>query len=313
MGDIVERGKQAYTYVQSLFQQFYSSPAPPQLLEYYVNILLSPQVTNNDTFKVVVDQVTEHVQSLGIDLVRQYQQTSHTENIIGSNSNNPSVSGNSSELISDWISNADNSNSSSNYTNYNNYNTHSTSAPTSPQLFNMPSDAQIYEQTGAQQSYNEIFATAQRNINPGGGAPDFQSGGGMGALDPKTAKEYVDLLFQKYTGKLGDPASAQFLLKSSLNKSYTLTQAEYYVKFCKEGKAYAQKVKKQQGEEARLKKLREYTVELFRVYAPFYKGESEIDNIVAKLGDGSMSLQDAEDDVKLFGLSSIKPPSGIPK
>jgi len=50
------------------------------------------------------------------------------------------------------------------------------------------------------------------------------------------------------------------------------------------------------------------------VYAPHCPDKQiEIEKISSKLYAGSMTLQEAEDDVKLLGLTLIKPPSNAPR
>eukprot|EP01119_Soliformovum_irregulare_P013475 TRINITY_DN3588_c0_g1_i2.p1 TRINITY_DN3588_c0_g1~~TRINITY_DN3588_c0_g1_i2.p1 ORF type:complete len:195 (+),score=39.09 TRINITY_DN3588_c0_g1_i2:27-611(+) len=78
-------------------------------------------------------------------------------------------------------------------------------------------------------------------------------------------KEYVDQLYITYTGRKGDPASTLYLIKNLTDKAYSLNQAEYFVKFSKEAKAY-QKTKAQRQETERVDKVHEFVRELFRVY-----------------------------------------------
>jgi hypothetical protein len=43
--------------------------------------------------------------------------------------------------------------------------------------------------------------------------------------DDDKIREFITLLYSKYTGKAGDPASVQFLFKNIKDKTYSLTQA----------------------------------------------------------------------------------------
>jgi len=54
-------------------------------------------------------------------------------------------------------------------------------------------------------------------------------------------KEYVDQLYITYTGKLGHPSNTNFLVSSLANKSYSYTQAEYFVKLSKEAREFEKK------------------------------------------------------------------------
>ncbi|KAN0024449.1 hypothetical protein ACTFIV_008857 [Dictyostelium citrinum] len=82
-------------------------------------------------------------------------------------------------------------------------------------------------------------------------------------LNINTIKEYIDELYICYTGKLGDPASTQYLIKSLLDNSFTVHQAELHVKFSKEAKVYLGQV---QIKENKRKKAEEYIYELYKVY-----------------------------------------------
>ncbi len=50
--------------------------------------------------------------------------------------------------------------------------------------------------------------------------------------------------------------------------------------------------------------------ELYKVYVPGMKQvpQSDIDDLVARLNDKTISFEDAETEVKLQGLTSVKPP-----
>ncbi|KAK5579010.1 hypothetical protein RB653_008686 [Dictyostelium firmibasis] len=82
-------------------------------------------------------------------------------------------------------------------------------------------------------------------------------------LNINSIKEYIDELYICYTGKLGDPASTQYLTKSLLDNSFTVHQAELHVKFSKEAKVYLGQV---QIKENKRKKSEEYIYELYKVY-----------------------------------------------
>ncbi|KAN0038972.1 hypothetical protein ACTA71_001166 [Dictyostelium dimigraforme] len=82
-------------------------------------------------------------------------------------------------------------------------------------------------------------------------------------LNTNTIKEYIDELYICYTGKLGDPASTQYLIKSLLDNSFTVHQAELHVKFSKEAKVYLGQV---QIKENKRKKAEEYIYELYKAY-----------------------------------------------
>ncbi|EGC36811.1 hypothetical protein DICPUDRAFT_31270 [Dictyostelium purpureum] len=82
-------------------------------------------------------------------------------------------------------------------------------------------------------------------------------------LNSATVKIYVDELYLAYTGKLGDPASTHYLIKSIMDNSLSVPQAELHVKFSKEAKAYLGQV---QIKENKRKKAEEYIYELFKLY-----------------------------------------------
>eukprot|EP00027_Filamoeba_sp_ATCC50430_P018928 CAMPEP_0168564122 /NCGR_PEP_ID=MMETSP0413-20121227/13060_1 /TAXON_ID=136452 /ORGANISM="Filamoeba nolandi, Strain NC-AS-23-1" /LENGTH=239 /DNA_ID=CAMNT_0008595739 /DNA_START=1 /DNA_END=720 /DNA_ORIENTATION=- len=118
-------------------------------------------------------------------------------------------------------------------------------------------------------------------------------------------KEYVNQLYITYTGKLGDPASSQFIINSILDGSYSLQQAEFAVKFSKEAKNY-QKTQAQRKQTEQIEQVTDYVRELFRVYLKkIDPPKEELDDWVQQILDGSRTLQDTEDE---FRLLSITPP-----
>eukprot|EP01113_Clastostelium_recurvatum_P004019 TRINITY_DN11786_c0_g1_i4.p3 TRINITY_DN11786_c0_g1~~TRINITY_DN11786_c0_g1_i4.p3 ORF type:complete len:288 (-),score=79.87 TRINITY_DN11786_c0_g1_i4:8-871(-) len=145
-------------------------------------------------------------------------------------------------------------------------------------------------------------------------AAHMEATNALNNLDPVQIRDYVDTLYKTFTGRLGDPASTNYLVRSLLDKSFSFSQAELHVRYSKEGKAYAVK-KKQVDEEQKQQKLKNYVSELYRVYmhyplsGPF---TGEMQEMLANLQSGAMSLQDAEDDLKLKTLESLKPPSKPP-
>jgi len=125
------------------------------------------------------------------------------------------------------------------------------------------------------------------------------------SMNEEGLKEYVEQLYLHFTGRKGDPASANFLFQSLLSKTYTLTQAELFVKFSKEGKTYREQ--QAQVAEKRAKDVREYVKELYRVYLKQASPEeSELSQHVSDVSSGVTSLQTLEDHFKLLSLS---PPS----
>eukprot|EP00026_Physarum_polycephalum_P013034 Phypoly_transcript_13395.p2 GENE.Phypoly_transcript_13395~~Phypoly_transcript_13395.p2 ORF type:complete len:141 (+),score=49.82 Phypoly_transcript_13395:71-493(+) len=64
-----DKRNQAVGYVNEVFQYFYKLNAPPQLIDYYTQIILSAPPENLST---VVNQVREHIQALGLQRVQQF-------------------------------------------------------------------------------------------------------------------------------------------------------------------------------------------------------------------------------------------------
>jgi len=118
-------------------------------------------------------------------------------------------------------------------------------------------------------------------------------------------KEYVNQLYITYTGRLGDPASTNFLIQSMLDKTYTLTQTEFFVKFSKEAKSYAVK-RKDKEEQDKIDKVSQYVVELFRVYLKRIPTDEEKKSHVDAILTGERNLQDTEDELRLMSIESPK-------
>jgi len=119
-------------------------------------------------------------------------------------------------------------------------------------------------------------------------------------------RDYVDQLFITFVGRKGDPASTNFLVSSIVDKSYSLTQAEFFVKFSKEAKAY-QKTQEKLKETKKTTQMNEYVRELYRVFLknPNPTNE-EVKQYVDLILNGSQTLQDIEDEFRLLSLTPIK-------
>eukprot|EP01112_Ceratiomyxa_fruticulosa_P016641 TRINITY_DN5065_c0_g1_i1.p1 TRINITY_DN5065_c0_g1~~TRINITY_DN5065_c0_g1_i1.p1 ORF type:complete len:243 (-),score=46.20 TRINITY_DN5065_c0_g1_i1:59-787(-) len=140
------------------------------------------------------------------------------------------------------------------------------------------------------------------------------TGGEASQLDQTQVKEYVDKLYLTFTGRLGDPASTNYVVRSIIDKSFSLNQAELHVRFSKEAKAYGAK-KKHDDEDKKREKLRSYIAELYRVYANYPTTNPftpEMEEFFNHLLNNTMSLQDVEDEVRMRALMTIKPPSHAP-
>jgi len=133
-----------------------------------------------------------------------------------------------------------------------------------------------------------------------------QIGVAPSSLQTDQLKEYADQLFITYTGRRGDPASTQYIINGILNKTLSFTQAELFVKFSKEAKAY-QKTKEKNKESERVAKVKEYVKELYRVFLKDYTPtEDDIKSYAESILRSERTLQDVEDEFKLMSLS---PPS----
>jgi len=117
-------------------------------------------------------------------------------------------------------------------------------------------------------------------------------------------REFVNQLYITYAGRLGDPATMAFVVRSLVDKSYSLQQTEYFVKFSKEAKAFQKS--KQNQEADRAAKTREFVTELCRVYLKQKPDAPNVDEYVRAIVEGERTLQEVEDEFKLLALS---PPS----
>lgn len=116
-------------------------------------------------------------------------------------------------------------------------------------------------------------------------------------------KQFVTELYRVYTGgKLPDPATFRWHVDSIMNGSYSLTQAEYSVRFSKEAKEYAKQQK--QKKDAQVHQIREYVKELMRVYCKRAPTEEEMKIHVDAVLSGQSNLQQVEDEVRLLGLTA---------
>ncbi|KYQ91406.1 hypothetical protein DLAC_08371 [Tieghemostelium lacteum] len=128
----------------------------------------------------------------------------------------------------------------------------------------------------------------------------------------QTYKEYIDELFKVYTGKVGDPASTQFLLKSLMDGSFTPVQAEMHVKFTKEAKAYSANA---HIREAKKKKAEQYIYELYKIFVgPDYICPLDELNLYVKLilESPNPDYQFIEDEIKDKAFSLINIPQKKP-
>jgi hypothetical protein len=124
-------------------------------------------------------------------------------------------------------------------------------------------------------------------------------------MDVDKIKEYVDQLYINFTGRKGDPASSNYLVNNINNKTFTLTQAEFFVKFSKEAKAYAQTKQKKDAED-KVTKVYDFVKELFRVYLKNQvPSQDDVKQFADLILDGSSTLQEVEDEIRLM---SIAPP-----
>eukprot|EP01132_Coremiostelium_polycephalum_P003635 gene3635-4527_t len=131
-------------------------------------------------------------------------------------------------------------------------------------------------------------------------------------LNSEIAKEYVDELYKILTGRLGDPASSNYLVKSLQDGSLSVQQAELHVRFSKEAKQYA--VIQHQKEEKR-KKAEEYIYELYKAYVgpdtiiPL----DELEHYTNLIVDGQqVDYQSIEDEIKEKALLNVQVPKKKP-
>ncbi|EFA86748.1 hypothetical protein PPL_00553 [Heterostelium album PN500] len=131
-------------------------------------------------------------------------------------------------------------------------------------------------------------------------------------LNTDTARDYVNELYTVMTGRLGDPASSNYLVTSLLNGSFTPQQAEFHVKFSKEAKQYSQTVKVKEDKRA---KAEEYIFELFRVYCgeDYICTAEEVLHYVKQIVDvPTPNYQNIEDEIKLKAIDNVKVPAKKP-
>lgn len=132
----------------------------------------------------------------------------------------------------------------------------------------------------------------------GGGSSDKAA-----KFEFEQVKQFVTELYRVYTGgKLPDPATFRWHVDSIMNGSYSLTQAEYSIRFSKEAKEYAKQQK--QKKDAQVHQIREYVKELMRVYCKRAPTEEEMKYHVDAVLSGQANLQQVEDEVRLLGLTA---------
>eukprot|EP01102_Stenamoeba_stenopodia_P020648 TRINITY_DN8130_c0_g1_i1.p1 TRINITY_DN8130_c0_g1~~TRINITY_DN8130_c0_g1_i1.p1 ORF type:complete len:338 (+),score=98.05 TRINITY_DN8130_c0_g1_i1:191-1204(+) len=138
-----------------------------------------------------------------------------------------------------------------------------------------------------------------------------------GSDKPERVKAYVKQLYMTYVGKV-DVGAMKYIVRSLLDGSYTLTQAELSVKYSKEAKERAKQLEKEQEEiNKRKKRLEEYVNELFRVYVKVRKPSTEeLESYVSAALTGKSTLQQLEDSIVALGIESTLPsvpPSNVPR
>lgn len=107
------------------------------------------------------------------------------------------------------------------------------------------------------------------------------------------------------TGKIGDPATTNFLVSSMLSNSYTLQQTEYSVAFSKEAKEYA-KTKKEAEKHQRNKMVIDFIKELYRVYLKNANpSDAEIEKFAIPIIESKMTLEDAENEFKMLSFDQL--------
>ena len=118
-------------------------------------------------------------------------------------------------------------------------------------------------------------------------------------LTKEKAKEYIDELYKKFVGRVGDPASTNFLVNSLMDRSYTFQQAEYFVKFSKEAKEHTKKIQTEK-EKQHQQQVVEFVKELYRVFVQNnHPTDDEIVFYAKPILDGKMTLNDVEEEFKL--------------
>jgi len=131
-------------------------------------------------------------------------------------------------------------------------------------------------------------------------------------LDSVNAKKYVDELSLVYIGKLGDPGTTQYLVKSLIDGSFTPTQAELQIKFSKEAKQHSANL---QIKEEKRKKAEEYIYELYKLYfgATYICPLDELHYYTSIIvEDPHPDYQSIEDDIKEKAILYIQIPTKKP-
>jgi len=109
--------------------------------------------------------------------------------------------------------------------------------------------------------------------------------------------DFVEQLYIKYSGARGNPASTSWVVKSIQDKSYSYTQAEFFVKFSPEAKAYRASLGQKKIEQTHT-----FVRELFRVYAKKKPTDVEVKEYATKILKGELSYDEAEAEFKLNAL-----------
>ncbi|KAF2071395.1 hypothetical protein CYY_007289 [Polysphondylium violaceum] len=127
-------------------------------------------------------------------------------------------------------------------------------------------------------------------------------------IDTANAKKYVDELNIVYTGKIGDPATTQYLVKSLVDGSFSPTQAELQIKFSKEAKQHGVSLQIKQDKK---KRAEEYIYELYKLYfgASFICPLDELHyytNMIVE--DPHPDYQSIEDDIKEKAIMNVQIP-----
>jgi len=115
-------------------------------------------------------------------------------------------------------------------------------------------------------------------------------------LDPDIVKEYVWELYRVYAGKTPDPATYNWVVRSILDGSYSLNQAELAIKYSKDSR---ERQKKAQQQRTDMKpKVVEFVQELMRVHKCKLTAE-QISRFTDGVLNGQLTLQQVEDEVRL--------------
>ncbi|EGG14220.1 hypothetical protein DFA_11989 [Cavenderia fasciculata] len=127
-------------------------------------------------------------------------------------------------------------------------------------------------------------------------------------MNMETSRIYVNELYTVYTGRLGDPASSNYLVTSLLDGSLSIQQAELHVKFSKESKVFA--VQQRQKEEKR-SKAQEYVFELYKVFfGPTYipPPEDVMKYVRGIVDQASPDYQSIEEEIKEKAILNVNVP-----